>query len=149
MKSKPFISVIGLLVASLSLSACADNGEDKATNSPTASASTTTKQRTWDDLSTSEKEIHITEAQSQGLSALIWGEHVEWINGNYPAEQKKWIEEQVKEFAHTDAPVKSFFGLGDAKALKVTREYTDSSHNPQSVDITYRTATPTPSLSNS
>lgn len=148
MKSRSFISIVGLLFASLSLSACADNGGDNASTSPSPAVSTTTKQLAWDDLSEQEKMARITDARNQGFSALIWGEHVEWINGNYPAEQKQWLEEQVKEFADTDAPVKTFSGLGDAKALKVTREYTDTSHSPHSVDINYRTATANASASN-
>ena len=130
------------LLAAFALTGCAANQDPVAETSDTSTPSSepigSTSPAKWEELSAAAKTAQIDQARGKGLSALIWGEHVEWINPNYPQEQKDWIKKQVQKFAHTDGQVIEFSGLGDPQQLKVTRQYIKDGLT-QTVDIHYST----------
>lgn len=114
----------------------ADDTNATATSSVTINPS---EAPSWDNLSSSQRDVLIREAESKQNALLIWQDHVEWLDENYPTEQKAWVENQVKEFADTDGPVKAVESVGSEEKLKVVREYTKADGSKESVDVFYKT----------
>lgn len=90
----------------------------------------------WEDLAPEMRESMIQTAVGRGQALIIWGDHVEWT-GVYPTEipteQKEWVENMVRVYDRTNAPVVFVGGLGTG-GLFVETQNVDAPEGERSVE---------------